>query len=575
MSVTKTTNNPYKQGLAKTISQGLRTIGGSSSVYYTLYFLDNTATKRASEHETIVVHEAFLGRDRDCIVRFGDDQPTVSRKHAVLRWQNGVVILHHMSQTNSTFVNDLEVVGQRPLQNGDVVKLSEDGPRMRFNIAEAGQGVKSMRISERLSLFAKQGLRPYRNAIMILSALLLMAMSAGVYYFLKTNDQIEVITEKQKEIDVLSNKVMMAEKELNELETRGGADESKINNLRSQINSYRGSINSLKNEVRRMANSGSVNYGSTSDESSQDNLMNSAARTSTGNGAQSTQISGNTTKTESSSSSLAYDDNLEFLENDIYYVGVEKVEIVNTKGVVSEVKLNAEFEAWGGTGFVTTEKDFITARHVVMPWKYFNPKADECTLVHLLSLCEFNSIDFTVYFKAVSKNGKTYTFTHKDFLGDPSKDEIKKTENSLYECKDEIRKMSKEVFKNDPRKYRQYKGCERTYTDWAKLQRRDIKTNLEPSRDIVPNKGETLYTLGFPLLGKIQNIGKVEPAFSTMTTSQGGAKNQVTNVSNHSFTPGNSGSPVFVKRDGKYICVGIISARNEGIGFVVPYANVQ
>ncbi len=579
MSVTKTTNNPYKQGLAKTISQGLRTIGGSSSVYYTLYYLDNSAFKRASEHETIVVNEAFLGRDKDCIVRYGDEHPSVSRKHAVLRWQSGVVVLHHISNTNSTFVNDQEVFGERPLQNGDVIKLSVDGPRLRFNIAEAGQGVKSMRISQRLSLFAQQGLRPYRTALYIMGALLLLSTSAGAYYFMKTNDQLEVISEKQKEIDVLGSKVNMAEKELNDLVSKGNADDAKVNELRNRISNYQSNMGNLRNDLNRLrANAGKTTETRTGYDSDNTSTTSPSQKSSSDvNGSQATSNQGNATQTNSSGEASNYDGNLEFLENDVYYIGVEKVEIVNTKGVVSEVKFEQEFEAWGGTGFVTTENDFITARHVIQPWKYFSPKGegDKCSLIHILAICDFNSIDFTVYFKAVSKNGKSYTFTNKEFSVDPSKDVIQKTEQTLFDCDKVVRELSKGIFRNDPRKYKQYKSCDRTYTDWAKLQRRDIKTNLVPDRDIVPKKGETMYCLGYPLLGKIQNVGTLEPLFSTMTTSQGGAKNQITNVSGHSFTPGYSGSPVFVKRDGKYICVGIVSAKSDGIGFVVPYANVQ
>ncbi|MBK9221950.1 MAG: FHA domain-containing protein [Saprospiraceae bacterium] len=570
MSTNTTTLNPHKQGLAKTIGQGISTIGGSSSVFYTLFYLDGTVSKQAGDHDTVVVSEIFLGRDRDCLVRYGDTRPTVSRKHAVLRWENGVVVLHHLSKTNSTYVNDQEVFGQRPLQNGDVIKLSSDGPRMRFNVAEPGQGVRGMRMTERLSLFAKQGLRPYRNAIVILSALLLIAASFATYYAVKTNDQIEVLKVKQKEIDVLSNKMTDSEKELNKLESQNSDDANRINDLKSQINRYKTNIDVLRNDVRNLDNkTTNLNH----------ELITNSNNTTT-------QPEVNTTQVLSENPKSSYDNALEELEKDIYYVYVERIEIINSKGELAEVKLNAEWEFWGATGFMTKDGDFITARHVIEPWKYFNPELKElstsmfgpCSLIHLLSICEFNNINFTVYYKALSKNGNSFTFTNKECNSDPSKDYISKTDEALDKCSKTLADLAKSIFKSNLKKYNDFKSSKRGYTDWTAMRMHNIKSNLEMSRDIIPIKGETLFTLGYPLLSSIQenfDKSKLEPALGTMVVSQGGAKNNVTNVSNHSFTPGNSGGPVFVKRNGKYICVGLVSAASNGIGFVVPCANVR
>jgi pSer/pThr/pTyr-binding forkhead associated (FHA) protein len=569
MSTTKTTNNPYKQGLAKTIGQGFSTIGGSSSVYYTLYFLENSANKRASEHETIVVNEAFLGRDRDCIVKYGDEYPTVSRKHAVLRWSNGVVVLHHLSQTNSTFVNDQEVFGQRALQNGDVIKLSSDGPRLRFNMAESGQGVKSMRISERLALFAKQGLRPYRNAIIALSTLLVLATTAGVYYFIKTGDQLELITEKQKEIDQLGNKVLMAEKELKELESKGEADASRVNALRNQISSYTGSISRLRSDLSKIK-SGSKNYGNSQSEAAN----NSSSSSETGNSPQATSMNSNVTRQESSSESSTYDDNLKFLENDVYFVSVDRIEMKNNKKQPVPVPLNDDKQTWGGTGFMTADGNFVTSRHVVHPWRYMDVEKDKCSIFHLLNICEYNEFPFIVYYKAKSKSGRAFTFTNKDLGKDESEDKDIESKESLFYCKNEIRDLAKSVIPSDLRKYKTLKIARRENTDWAKLSNQSEKSKFETSRDIIPNKGEILYTLGFPLGTDIQE-STIEPAFSQLTVSQTGPKNSIINVTNHSVSEGHSGSPVFVKRDGRYICIGLLSAANNGLAFVVPFNNVR
>ncbi|MGB3227107.1 MAG: FHA domain-containing protein [Saprospiraceae bacterium] len=567
MSTNTTTLNPHKQGFAKTIGQGFSTIGGSSSVFYTLFYLDNTISKQAGQHDTIVVNEIFLGRDRDCLVRYDELKPTVSRKHAVIRWENGVVVLHHLSKTNSTYINDQEVFGQRPLQNGDVIKLSSDGPRMRFNIAESGQGLKGMRMTERLSLFAKQGLRPYRNAIILLSTLLLIVTSFASYYAIKANNQMEVIENKQKEMDSLSIKVKLAEKELNKLELQSGTDTNRILELKSQIRNYKREVDILITEIDQKVKS--IDVSETSPVNAKIQILNSVS----------------TTTEESNNAKSSYDSALEELENDIYYVHVERIEIVNSKGQNAEVKLDALGEFWGGTGFIDTEGDFITARHVVQPWKYFNPGGNlatgltgACSLSHLLSICEFNNISFIVYYKAISKSGKNFTFTDKDCVTNASQDFISKTDITFNDCDKKLVDFAKGIFNTDLKHNSEFRSAKRGYTDWAIIQMRTNPSKIEISRTLVQNKGETLYTLGYPLLSYIQenfDKSKLEPAYGTMVVSQAGSKNNVTHVTNHSFTGGNSGGPVFVKRNGKYICIGLVSASTDGIGFVVPCANIR
>ena len=60
----------------------------------------------------------------------GDDTPTVSRRHALLRRQNGQYILEPLSPTNSTLLNGQRIFRPTVLRSGDEIRLSTDGPRL-------------------------------------------------------------------------------------------------------------------------------------------------------------------------------------------------------------------------------------------------------------------------------------------------------------------------------------------------------------------------------------------------------------------------------------------------------------
>lgn len=72
------------------------------------------------------VDELSVGRLPDCDLVI--DHPSVSKNHAVLRWDAGQrrATLEDKGSTNGTFVNaDLRIHGERPLKDGDIVSFGE------------------------------------------------------------------------------------------------------------------------------------------------------------------------------------------------------------------------------------------------------------------------------------------------------------------------------------------------------------------------------------------------------------------------------------------------------------------
>jgi pSer/pThr/pTyr-binding forkhead associated (FHA) protein len=74
--------------------------------------------------------EIIIGRHPDCQVRFPKDVVTLSRKHArIVREGNRFKIIDE--STNGTFVNG-KAAAQTYLKDGDVITLSEGGPKFSF-----------------------------------------------------------------------------------------------------------------------------------------------------------------------------------------------------------------------------------------------------------------------------------------------------------------------------------------------------------------------------------------------------------------------------------------------------------
>jgi pSer/pThr/pTyr-binding forkhead associated (FHA) protein len=64
-----------------------------------------------------------FGRDEGCTVRIGSTK--VSRRHAELRWKGERLVLHDLNSQNGSYVNDVQLVGERPLDDGDAIRFGD------------------------------------------------------------------------------------------------------------------------------------------------------------------------------------------------------------------------------------------------------------------------------------------------------------------------------------------------------------------------------------------------------------------------------------------------------------------
>ena len=182
----------YKRTLRGSVAAGVGAlVNGDGRRYFILEHKDASKFHKAGESQKIIIDQIELGRDSSCQVRYDDSFPTVSRRHAAIvkdgdRWK-----LIQLSQTNTTFLNGQPISTEWYLQNGDEIQLSAGGPRIGFIVPVGKQSlVSSIKISERLELFRKQALRPYKTAIACLFALLVI-MGCGAGYVIN-NQNLEI-----------------------------------------------------------------------------------------------------------------------------------------------------------------------------------------------------------------------------------------------------------------------------------------------------------------------------------------------------------------------------------------------
>lgn len=205
----------YKRTLRGSVGAGVGALlNGSGRRYYILEHRDASKYHKAGESQKIIIDQIEIGRDANCQVRFDESFSTVSRRHAAIvkdgdRWK-----LVQLSKTNSTLLNGRKVETEWYLENGDEIQLSVGGPRMGFIVPEGKQSlVSSIKMTERLELFRKQALKPYKTAIVAMFvSLIVLGCGAGYVIYnqdldikdlmAKTENQATLMAEVRKQHSV-------------------------------------------------------------------------------------------------------------------------------------------------------------------------------------------------------------------------------------------------------------------------------------------------------------------------------------------------------------------------------------
>ncbi len=331
-----------------------------------LEFKTSTQAIRSNTSQEVIIDYIEIGRGKNCQIRFGEDCRTVSAVHCSITREGNDHYIRHLSKTNPTLVNGKPIADKWYLNSGDEIRLAYDGPLLGFIVPQNNLS-SSLPLSRRMDLFRKQALRPFRNAIAVLSTLLLASIVTGVWYLgdLKRENERQQLSNKV-EMDIIQVKL----------------DSLKGVNIKNEelIKSLQGRVREIGKQSQRR--------------------MPSIAPTVAAPGSE----------------------DLKSLYASTFFIYAKEVVI---KGGGETKRREGD---WTGTGFLLSDGSFVTARHVIEPWMFVRQLDDEDPL-SIENLLASNGGEVDAEFVAVSSTGESFTFKTSSFKIDRSKDESKQIES--------------------------------------------------------------------------------------------------------------------------------------------------
>jgi hypothetical protein len=516
----------------KSTGNGQQPAAGPEELAYQLEFLTGTEKHPVNSQETIQVPYIELGRDKECTITFGNDVPMVSRKHAAIERRGREVFLKQLSQTNQTLLNGRPVTHEWYLTNGDEIQLSPNGPRMRY--LETPVKPATVGISQRIQLFAKQSLRPYRRALIILLALFVIGalLAAFFFYNLQTENKklkeayvlIDQQTKQQQDAIQRGDSLYLATQK--QLAEKIAASNQEKNQLKESIAGLEKKLDGLKKTPPPPLPK-KVPAVTIKEE----------------NGASKVPLPAAAPLTQQ----------IEEVRKHVYFLKM----YLTVEGEMDHVYVGS------GTGFLLDDGRFITARHCIQPWVYadieMSNQSDEMWLI--VNWLYYNSPKGKVKLEVelTSPENKVIQLNGDKFTISESKD--------LFYNKIDVGYGPGKI---------QLSQVE-SGTDWAYYaisEPKKVGIQADPELAASLKSGTVLHLLGYTFgLGNSEEAPS--PFYSTANVSQNGLVNGLINVSNLGISKGNSGGPVFVEKEGQLINVGIVSASNAVLGMIVPISAIK
>ena len=509
----------YSRSLAGSIGAGMKSlVGGSGRRYYVLEHKVSSKYHKAGENQKIIVDQIELGRASKCQVRFDESFLTVSRRHAAIVKDGDNWKLIQLSKTNSTYLNGHKVEKEWYLQNGDEIQLSTNGPRMGFIVPEGDKGlVKSIGLSQRLSLFRQQALRPYKQAIVTLACVLILCLAGGIW---KITDLDNQISEKSKQIAELIDQNANNQQVADSLARELVANNQKMKDYEQRISEMAQKTAAAREEARRA-------------RKASEEAIDRASQGSTPSGALKEQCFSHT-----------------------YAIYQVKQVITMPNGEIQ----TDDKSGLVGTGFLLSDGRFVSARHVTETYYYFHVNWGDERINNMLrweNAIVNNGGDIVTSFVAVSHSGDRISFTNKQCKADRSGDIAGSAtlENGMTVV---------------------LKKANVATSDWVSIKTSKVGLPFEPNLSAQLPIGTNLQILGFPYGRGGENPSAVSPISSHAEVARDGLDVDGTIMtSNDDTQSGNSGGPVFVLQNNKYCVIGVLSGSTAGKGRVVPIKVVR
>ncbi|MDX5319985.1 MAG: FHA domain-containing protein [Bacteroidota bacterium] len=467
----------------QSLTAGMKILGGANLPTYTLEYLTPTSKHKQGAYETIVIPYIELGRSSKCGVQFGEDTPTVSRRHCAIERKGNDTSIINLSQSNPTLVNGKPITDKYFLNNGDEIQLSSEGPKLRYNTTKTGTA--KIGFTNKMNLVMQQAIKPYKTAAITILCLFVLAVAGGSYAIANLSQQTEVLT-------TLTNQQ---------------ADSLAALNAKNQALSalMKESDEKLKAEQERLMNQ---NKGLVT-EISELRRRNAEVIQANRSGA----------------------DLIEPLKGYVLALFLNKM-TVEYEGETQTYDMGGDCMC---TGFITNDGNFVTARHCIDA---------PLTNNEVANFVDHSGGKVTLHYTAVSYDKSIqFNFTNRELKADYSKDE--KFQHVLQGVNGSIRVPD------------YFSGA-----DWAYMPTK-IEGGLPFDKPLSSSlkSGDRLIVLGYSYGMRYRKDGNMEPYYSTANVALSGLQNKTIQTSEAGFDGGNSGGPVFVVREGKIQCIGIVTGK--------------
>lgn len=616
------TESNYKRTLAGSVGAGVGAIfSASGRTYYIIEHKTTTAYHNAGDSDKIIVDQIELGRDSSCQIRFDETCETVSRKHAAIVREGENWKIIPLSQTNATYVNSVPVQGEKMLNSGDEIRLSSHGPVMGFIVPQGAKSlVKSIGMTERMNLFRKQALAPYKKGLWAITILLIIIILGFVGYGVwsgqtiteqgktivaqgdKIDKQANLLTRQQKELEAQQNELdrtneKAAEqkqyledlqrqyeeqeairKEAEEALAAANAEEKAA--LMKQIEA----ANKAAEDARKKANDATKKYIQFTKDAEKQNaaikeLENKISETK--NVIEDAEPVAVVTEAAAPVVTEAQDvmfANIEECNPAVYYIKMDNVAIYDRSG-----KLVYQFDMSdfvGGTGFLLEDGRFVTARRVVEPWFYYwstsigeDKKGNIWTLGDLQA-CVNAGLKVEGNFTAYSPAQTSFKFSTSEMTKSAPK--LKKYIET-YKVSRYLRRIvdsSIGIYVYDTKS---------SAEDWATLGKRDQLNVVDglkysASASLSPKSGEDVIILGYPHSDGFSNSLTVNPEQRKNTINSPDLNDvNVIEMATKRFYKGADGAPVLQNIGGVWTVIGILG-HTDGASdrdFAAPIANIK
>lgn len=618
----------YKRTLAGSVGAGVGALfSASGRTYYILEHKTTTGYHNAGDSDKIIVDQVELGRDSSCQIRFDESCETVSRKHAAIVKEGDNWKIIPLSQTNATYVNSIPVQGEKILNSGDEIRLSSRGPVMGFIVPQGANSlVKSIGMTERMNLFRKQALAPYKKGLTFLAILLVLAIAGFVAYGIWSN---KVMTEQGAAIEVQQKNLAALEEEKVVLE-RGLMDQrDELDRQNEKIIEQEDYVNDLQRQIEekeaeRLAAEAAMAEASAAERAAlqaQIDAANEAAEKARKNAAAAVsqlnqskkaaseqaaaikQLENKIKETETAIIKVeeaaaetvkeaekatvvkeeepaadALFSNIEDCYSAIYYIKMDNVAVYDRSG-----KLIYQFDMSdfvGGTGFLLEDGRFVTARRVIEPWFYYwsssigrDNKGNIWTLGDLQA-CVNAGLKVEGNFTAYSPAQTSFKFSTSEMTKSAPR---VKTIIETYKVSRYLRRLvdnTVNIYVYDSKA---------SADDWATLGKREqlnVVSGLKFSTpaSLAPESGEDVIVLGYPFSDGFSNSLTVNPELRKNTINSPDLNDvDVIELATKRFYKGADGAPVLQNIDGVWTVIGILG-HTDGASdrdFAAPIANIN